>query len=190
MDETICFYCRRPAKDCFTHPSCKGNIDGLFIFASYKGPMRKIIHAIKYEGIFAACSDLAKLSLSTYSNQFNFDYLVPVPLSNQRLGERGFNQTERLAKVIGKELGKEVVNILQRNRNTKPQFDLSFDERKLNLSEAFSLSKNLKTKNLKGLSFCIVDDVMTTGATLEECAKVLKESGANKIYLIVVAHHS
>lgn len=77
--------------------------------------------------------------------------------------------------------------MLVRTRKTTPQFDLKYEERQENVKGAFSLNQRLNTNNLSGLSFCLVDDVATTGSTIFECAKVLKKSGAENVWAICLA---
>ena len=77
--------------------------------------------------------------------------------------------------------------MLVRNRETKPKFDLKILERYDNVKNAFSINEKYKNKNLKDLNICLVDDVLTTGSTIIECAKVLRQAGASKIYAICLA---
>lgn len=178
----------------------------MFVLAHYHKLIPKLIHEIKYQGAYAISSELAELIVSKYHHQFFIDYFVPVPLSKKREQDRGFNQAEKLAqglvnslRVYGtSRLPKNdqkavddilltVVSALERVRETKPQFDLKYEERKNNVRGAFTLNQGLLTKNLNGFSFCLVDDVATTGSTLFECAKVLKKSGAEKVWAMTIA---
>lgn len=182
----VCPYCERPSPHGLTHPRCEkvGGLDGLFVLAHYRGIIPKAIREIKYQGYFAIAGEFADLIVDKYHNNFEFQYLVPVPLSKDRQRLRGFNQAEKLAKALAL---KPVVNLLVRSRDTRPQFDLKYDDRKKNLKDAFTLNPNLKTLDLKPYSFCLIDDVATTGTTLSECAKVLKKAGSKKVYGITIA---
>lgn len=184
FDIQVCPYCERPSLYGLAHPSCTKDLDGLFVLAHYQNLIPTLIHEIKYQHVFAASGEVAKLILQNYHHQFNFDYLVPVPLSKKREHTRGFNQAEKLAKALHL---KPTINLLARLKDTKPQFDLSFTDRKKNVKDVFALSPNLLTRSLSKLSFCLVDDVATTGSTLFECAKVLKSAGAQKVYAICIA---
>lgn len=182
----VCPYCERPSLHGLTHPGCEESqyLDGMFVLAHYKKLIPEIIHQIKYQGVYATSKEIANLILQNYDHSFHFDYFVPVPLSKKRELTRGFNQAEKLAKALR---FKPVVNLLIRTKDTKPQFELSVTERKKNVKNVFALNPNLLTHSLSNLSFCLIDDVATTGSTLFECAKVLKNSGAKKVYAICIA---
>lgn len=155
-------------------------IDDVFILAHYDGVIREAIKEIKYQGIFAINLELAEMIRKNFRHKFNFDYLVPVPLSQKRLAQRGFNQAEKLAKYLGMA---PVLNCLTRTRDTKPQFDLKFKERKENVRGAFT-TRHLLPANC---CVCLVDDVATTGATVSECARALRAAGAKAVFAICVA---
>lgn len=156
------------------------DLDDVFVLAHYDGLVQKAIKEVKYRGTFAINQELAELIRKNFHQQFTFDYLVPVPLAPKRLAERGFNQSEKLAKYL--KLA-PVLNCLVRRRETKPQFDLKIAERRKNVRNAFVTT----THRLPAGSYCLVDDVATTGATLSECAKALKKTGAKRIFAICVA---
>ncbi|MBU0706368.1 ComF family protein [Patescibacteria group bacterium] len=113
--------------------------------------------------------------------------LIPVPLHKKRLNYRGFNQAELIARATANRYGKDtrVLNPLMRVKNTSQQAKLNKKERQLNLTEAFEIAEDLES--LSGKVCFIVDDVCTTGATLDNCARVLKENGIKKVYGLVVA---
>ncbi len=202
----VCPYCEKSSPYGYPHPRCAKpqGIDGLFVLAHYRGIIPQAIHEIKYNGAYAITSELAQLILQKYHGHFQFNYLVPVPLSKKRERDRGFNQAEKLANSLAKSLRSTdyrlspskkavdrsqlaVVKVLERIKETRPQFDLKYKDRQKNMIGAFALNHELITKNLSGVSFCLVDDVATTGATLFECAKVLKIAGAEKVYGITIA---
>jgi competence protein ComFC len=193
FDIQVCPYCEKPSLNGLTHEGCrkKDGLDGMFVLAHYRGPIREAIRQIKYEGAFAIGKEIADMFREKYHHKFEFDYLVPVPLSAERERDRGFNQAEKLAGYLNqgsrnRNQETKVQNCLRRNRNTKPQFDLSSEERINNVENAFVLISNFKLK-ISNSSVCLVDDVCTTGATIFECAKVLKMAGAKKVYAICVA---
>lgn len=197
--DQVCPYCELLSPYGFTHPRCEKQygLDGLFVLAHYHQLIPKITHEVKYQGYFAILPEVAELIAQHYHHKFNFQYFVPVPLSKKRERERGFNQAEKLALSLQSTVyplqqaqirnNKSVVKLLIRTRDTRPQFDLKMDERKNNVKDAFALNPNLLAINLKPYSFCLIDDVATTGATLFECAKVLKKSGAKNVYAITIA---
>lgn len=114
-------------------------------------------------------------------------YLIPVPLHKKRLNYRGFNQAELIAREVGDCFGKRVrlVHPLRRVRHTLQQAKLNKNERHRNLNEAFEVTQDL-SELTEGVCF-LVDDVCTTGATLDSCARALKERGLKKVYGLVVA---
>lgn len=201
FDNQVCPYCEKSSPYGYTHSRCvKSNgLDGLFVLSHYHGLIPKAIHEIKYQGYFAILSELAEFITQKYHRQYNFKYFVPIPLSKNRERARGFNQAEKLANELVKipfrhsgqspesPISIKVVNLLERTRDTRPQFELKYEDRQHNMKDAFSLNHELITKNLSGLSFCLVDDVATTGSTLFECAKVLKHAGSEKVYGITIA---
>lgn len=192
--QQLCPYCKQHSTHGLTHSHCqkKLGLDGLFVWANYSGPIPLVIKTIKYDGVYGAIGEIASAMAETYSNQFQFDFLVPVPLSKDRERERGFNQAEKLAFKIAQELERSylprhfpVATILKRTRNTLPQFDLGLKERVTNLTGAFAVER--RGESLSHYSFCVVDDVATTGTTLFECAKVLKQAGARRVYGMAIA---
>jgi competence protein ComFC len=113
-----------------------------------------------------------------------FDVIVPVPLHPARQRERGFNQAALLAERLGPHLGVPVRSVLQRVRYTTTQTAFDRGERIQNLRHAFRLRKNA---DVRKLSVLLIDDVLTTGSTLSECARVLKENGARCVYAATAA---
>lgn len=176
----FCEDCRKQIK--FYSPTVQNK--NFFALAHYDGVIRQAIHDIKYRGHFAIIKELAIMFPKLPPSPF--DYLIPVPLSFQRFHEREFNQALVLAHELGKRWGVEVADCLRRIRNTKPQFDLSEKERLENVRDAFGLIKHFESK-IKNTFVCLVDDVATTGATLQECAKVLKSAGVKKVGAVVIA---
>lgn len=110
--------------------------------------------------------------------------LVPVPLYFLRERWRGYNQAEILAGMIGQKLKMPWENMLRKTRSTKRQVDLEGVRRRKNLANVFK--KNSKAE-VNGKKIVLIDDISTTGTTLEECAKVLKSSGAKEVWGLVVA---
>ena len=168
------------------------NLDGLFFPLSYKHNLvKEIIHQLKYEPFV---KDLAKtLTELIIAHFFLLDnkkvwenkILVPIPLERKKLKWRGFNQAEEIAKELANKLGIPLLTeCLKKIKITLPQAELSEKERKGNIKGAF-LARN--TNLIKNKKVLLVDDVYTTGATMEEAAKVLKEAGAKEVWGVVVA---
>lgn len=188
-------------RTCF---SCapKHSLDGVFSASVFReaAVIAEAVHVLKYEYVpelaFPLGTFLAKAATKTELPLP--DLLIPVPLHPWRLRYRGFNQSALIAQSFASTFMPELAvsvreDLLARHRFTLPQAkSRGAKERKANLRGAFSLQKtNGSTKAtkkvLKGKTVWLVDDVATTGATLEECAKVLKKSGAKKVFGIVVA---
>jgi ComF family protein len=147
----------------------------------YDGSLRAIIHALKYDGRRSLAGPLADLIRSDCGNLIAAsDLVVPVPLHARRRRERGFNQAEELAV----KLGLPCRSVLRRKRATPSQTDLPAARRHANVRDAFSVSRGV---SISGLRVLLVDDVCTTGATLEACAQVLKAGGAANVRAVTAA---
>jgi competence protein ComFC len=159
-------------------------IDSVFLFE--QDPLvRMAIHLLKYSGaeriadrlgIFIAKKIVNDEKLSTS------DIMIPVPLHPARKRERGYNQSDLIANSISRELGiKNESHLLERTRQTQTQTSFDAEGRKKNISGAFSLERN-PPDSVSGKNILLIDDVITTGSTIRECAKVLKENGAAEVY--------
>ena len=113
-----------------------------------------------------------------------FDCIVCVPLTRRAKSKRGFNQSEILAKAVSGRVGKPYINAVEKRKETSEQKDLSRKERSKNLARCF---KVVRREEVKGKRVLVVDDVLTTGATADEMAKVLLKAGAAKVYLATAA---
>ena len=157
----------------------------------YDATLRDVIHALKYEGRRSIAPRLARLMAHHGAAVLHgADVVVPVPLHRRRQRRRGFNQADDLA--CG--LGLPVSRALRRVRATHPQVDLPADQRRDNVRDAFRLASNpplfpsrTATFVLPGRVVVLVDDVATTGATLEACARVLKAAGAEEVRALTAA---
>ena len=153
-------------------------------------PVRELIHNLKYMRVYAISNVLAKL-LYTYMQYFTILFpknsvIIPMPLHSRRERTRGFNQSLLIAKSLADTLDIPICSgVLRRTINTKPQIEFRAAERRQNIIGAFSVTLPEKIKNK---TVILLDDVKTTGSTLEEAARVLKDAGAQKIWAITVAH--
>ena len=184
-------------------PSCKKNnnlvLDGIFVTGFWEDPLfRKIIYLFKYEFIFEAGKILNKnivnfvkfhKILSENTNKKNKIILTAVPLHQKRENWRGFNQSEKLCQALAKKFKIQFYpKLLERKKNTPPQMNITdAKSRKLNIYAAFCLGPDFKKRLLRDAIVIIVDDITTTGATLNECAKILKKYKPKKIYGLVLA---
>lgn len=187
----VCKRCGTPfTGDAQVCKQCKKNplqdIDGIRS-ASYfeNSPIRAAIHFLKYRNHKAVASVLATILADAYrSYQIAADIIVPVPLHSSRLTERGYNQSELLAKAVSNILRLSVNTItLQRVRQTKSQMTLGITERHQNMTDAFAC-RNL---DLSGQKVLLIDDVCTTGSTLNACANALKKSGVASVWGLTLA---
>ncbi len=153
-----------------------------------RGVVRKVMHDFKYGGQLHLRHLLGQWLCETLADPRlagrRFDCIVPVPLHPARQRERGFNQAEVLAGLLGRRSGVPVQALLQRTRYTTTQTQFDRDERIENLAGAFRLRRGGDVQELRVL---LIDDVLTTGSTLSECAAVLKQSGAQSVYAATAA---
>jgi ComF family protein len=153
----------------------------------YEGSLREIIHAFKYSARRSLARPLARLvraQAATHAVLDDVDAIVPVPLHRSRKRTRGFNQARDLARAL--KLDAPVLNALRRVRATRPQADLPAAQRHRNVRDAFALAAPRKLPP-PGACVLLVDDVCTTGATLEACARVLKRAGVREVRAVTVA---
>ena len=159
------------------------------------GTLQSILHQLKYNGSTSLGVELGRRLGEKLRIEFpdhSIDGIVPVPLHSTKLRERGYNQSEHIAKGIREMTGIPVLpSLLRRHKYTTTQTQLSATERKENVGDAFSVNKRYLL-DLEGKTFLIVDDVITTGATIEACAEVLMGSGARSIVAgsVGIADHS
>lgn len=152
--------------------------------------MRELIHALKYRRVRALDLILGDMLLG-YVHKFGIilprgAMLIPIPLHPGRQRTRGFNQAELIAQRLGECLGLSVeAEVLRKVKKTTPQVELSAEERRKNVVNTFAVSN---TSLIMGKTIFLLDDVKTTGATLEEAARVLKEAGVKRIWAITAAH--
>lgn len=197
-DAQVCPLCKAPfSPNGATCSKCQGKtaLDGLFIARPYRFRLVSgLIHALKYRFLEQAALPLVTLleeSLAHHSLPLP-DFLIPVPLHPRRLRFRGFNQAQLIAQELQQHLapGLDIpidTKNLKRTRFTKPQMKaLSREERLHNLSGAFTVEK-ITAGPLVGKYVWLIDDVATTGTTLDECARALKAAGVRKVWGVVIA---
>lgn len=157
----------------------------IYSYAYYSGVIKEIILKFKYKKIFLAGNILADFLYELIKeNKIEAEGILYVPCSKETLKQRGFNQCEIIAKILGEKLDIPVYNDLVKIKNTREQKVLSREERFKNIKDAFKLKHN---NNIKDKNIILIDDVITTGATLFECEKILKENGAKEIKILTVA---
>lgn len=156
--------------------------------AIFDGPVRELIHRLKYNGRFQHSRPLALLTsrlLAPFIEEFPADLLIPVPLHVKRLRQRGFNQAVLLGEHLGREWRLPLSRRnLRRIRWTEPQINLSATERVANVRGAFSVTDPALVREKR---IILVDDVYTTGSTAAECARVLFKAGAAEVIVVTIA---
>ena len=153
-----------------------------------RGLVRKLVHEFKYgHHRYLQYPLAAWLGETLHDPRLGgrrIDLIVPVPLHPARQRERGFNQAALLAELLARKIGLPLRPVLERIRYTTTQTAYDRTERMENLRDAFRLRKN---RDVRGLHVLLVDDVLTTGSTLSECARVLKKAGAVSVYAATAA---
>lgn len=192
----FCLVCRRNSIDGLTHPGCRKRytIDGVFSSIAYKGIAKKLVYNFKYKPYLAGLKEfLAELFFEGLIQKEEFSriyqkekiVIVPIPLHKKRHRERGYNQAEILAKELSKKLNLKTENILLRVKETHSQVGLKQKERQENISGAFKINPDTSISCCPNI--LLVDDVLTTGSTLLEAAKILKKNGVKKVWGITLA---
>ena len=185
----LCPKCGRPQISGILCPTCRQlqtEIDGIRSPYRFDEVIRKAIHQLKYHNLKAISSCLAEL-LADYlqSNPLPGETIVSVPLHPRRLRERGYNQSSLLARELGKLTNLPVIeNCLIRIKEAQPQVKAhNIEERRKNVIDAFMCHN----EKISGKQIILIDDVCTSGATLESCAVALKSKGATSVWGLTLA---
>lgn len=162
------------------------NVDQCLSPLYYHGSVKDSLHRYKFDGLSAYADIYSEFIVKCIDeNQISCDSITWVPLSRRRLRKRGYDQAELLAKGIGKRLGLPPVRLLKKRRDTPPQSKTgSAEKRRANIAGAYTC---LRPEQVAGKRVLLVDDIVTTGATLSEAAGVLKKAGAVEVLAATVA---
>jgi ComF family protein len=180
VKEPICTSCGKPSAtvlglcgNCTRHPLAVNQIRAA---ALHEDPVRRTLHQMKYEGFFSLANPLGEIMVEAWSRwQLPYDMVVPIPLHAERKRQRGYNQAELLVQAVKKILSwNSAPEVLRRHKRTAPQVGLTIDQRRHNVRGAFSANKD----KIAGQRILLVDDVCTTGSTLDSAARVLLDAGA------------
>lgn len=187
----VCPECSRPSPVGLTHLGCRRphGVDGIFCSGSFSNPLLKLsIKELKYKNLRGAAEPLSEFLKNRLIDNFS-DFLdlykpiiTPVPLYQTRAAFRGYNQSALLGQPLAGKLGLGFEEVLTRKTDTRDQTKLNREQRIENVKGAFAVQGGVSGKN-----YFILDDVSTTGATLKECAKVLKRNGADAVWGIALA---
>jgi competence protein ComFC len=190
----ICLICGKSSIDSLTHPGCLGKytIDGCFAIVQYKGIIKKLLYQYKYNPNLSNLKEF--LSELFYEGIIQHEVLypklqsailVPIPLHASRFRTRGYDQVDLLTQSLAKRLDMPVKHLLKRVKKTRSQFGLKREERIRNMREAFEIEPGSKYADKTVL---LVDDIVTSGTTLAEAARMLKREGYKKVYGLAFAH--
>lgn len=186
-----CPHCDRPSFCGKTHTGCarKLDLDGHRYLWEYKGVVRRAILTMKYKFAFDVAANLAEAASINLKTEPFFPkktLLLPIPTHPIRRNWRGFNQSEAVGKLLAQKMGWGYEpNLLVKNKTTVAQTELKRQSRLTNLQNVFSL--NPEKRFSKKMLFLLFDDVWTTGSTLKEACKVLKEAGADRVWGLTLA---
>lgn len=160
------------------------NFDAAYSYGSYDGPLQKLIQLFKYGKVESLAGPLSHFILRSLPFGENFDAVMAMPMHWRKKWERGFNQAELLAKPVARRYGVKLSDNLQRARYTKPQAGLDEKQRQQNLKKSFVVRRPAE---ISGKRVLLIDDVLTTGATLRAAAAALKASGAARVTALTLA---
>lgn len=159
--------------------------DGILAYGYYSGVLKQLILEFKYKKNFVAGMILVEFLFDLIKDSnVSIDGIVFIPSSKKTLKQRGFNQCEYLANELSKKIKVDLYKDIIKVKNTKEQKLLSKEDRFKNISGAFDLKDK---NNIKNKRLLLIDDVVTTGATVYECEKILKKNGAESIKILTVA---
>ncbi len=180
IEPTVCLECRQNDRIYF---------DSVRAAGIYQGVLRESVRVLKYNDRSCLGRELGELMVEAYRKHFDwadFDYLIPVPLYRKQWRKRQYNQAQVLCLHLAEKTGiPELAGGLVRSRETRPQYQLTRQERGVNLRGAFRVNPKY---DLAGKRVLVIDDISTTGTTINECARVLKQSGAEEVHGLVLAH--
>jgi len=191
--EFFCRACQTPFVDAYPldeHDLCTGcresqvNFDTVYSFGSYEGPLRKLIHLFKYGKVETLAAPLSRLLIRSLPLDLRFDMVIAMPMHWRKRWERGFNQAELLAKPVARRYDLKLATNLTRKRYTKAQASLTGAQRLANSKDAFSVRR---PGQISGKRVLLIDDVLTTGATLRAAAAALKKAGAVHVWALTLA---
>lgn len=184
ISEPFCNKCGKEIDDnekelCYDCSKNKHYFDKSRALYSYNDDIKKSIYSFKYKNQKEFAKFYAKDIHKKFSNWIvnnRIDIIVPIPLHKKKLKKRGYNQAELLARELSKFTDAQVVNVVERIKYTKPQKALSNIKRKENLKDAFIIKEGIE-----GLNILLIDDIYTTGSTLDNVSKILYKNKANKV---------
>lgn len=192
ISKPVCTRCGKPYSHGVSHDACSLCLNTEMYFEKgytvfeFSGIVQNTLYRLKYGGETELADVFGKL-MADYAAELkeHINLIIPVPLHIEKLKKRGFNQSWLICKALGREWGIDSSDkALVRSRYTESQINLSKKQRLSNVRGAFALNSRFK---IQGKSVLIVDDIMTTGSTLNECSRMLKSGGASHVYALTAA---
>lgn len=193
----ICFYCKKPSLYGLTHTYCinKFNVDGITTLYYYTPFLRKLIKNIKYRLAYQVWSEFSRgidvnviKRLDFYNKISNRCVMQPIPLSKNRFAQRGFNQAKFISRFFQTFLQIPIVDLLIKKNETSPQaMMITKKERHINVKGAFGINLKYDSIIKKTTDLILVDDIVTTGSTVKEAARILKLFGIRNVYVLALA---
>ncbi len=197
INQDVCLYCKKSSLFGLTHLGCRKNfnVDGLISLYYYSPMLKKIVKNIKYrlatevwQEFYRIIKPQVIIKLSFYKKLSPGFVFQPIPLTKNKYNERGFNQAFLIAKFFQKFLNFPIVDLLVRKKETSAQAQIE-DKRKryLNIRGAFAINLDCRGVIHHALEIILIDDVVTSGSTIKEAARVLKKAGVKKVYVLALA---
>ncbi len=192
--QDVCLYCHKSSLFGLTHPGCQNklNVDGLMTLYYYNPILKKIIKNIKYRLAVQVWQEFCRVikpevisKLIFYRKMSSGTIIQPVPLTKNKYNERGFNQAKIISLFFQKFINCPIVNLLHRKKESPAQAQLSsLKKRYQNVRGVFQV---IDKTHLNNKIIILIDDVVTTGTTVKEAARILKGAGAKKVYVLALA---
>lgn len=196
LKEPLCYKCGRQiisttSEYCDTCSNYNFSFDRAFSLWPYNNTVKSSLSSFKYKGRreFAEYyADKLYEHFNLLLSKLNITTIIPVPIHSMRLKDRGYNQADLIAKILAEKMKlPNSSDYLIRSKNTIAQKNLDPVSRRKNLKNAFEVNKNSKYYGVHLRNVLLIDDIYTTGSTVNACAKVLKDSGTEKVYVLCVA---
>lgn len=186
VPEQICPMCSKPSLDGWTHTRCRrwSGMERLIVGLPYRGVVQQCLKKVKYKSAWDILDFLYRLQ--TIDVRLQNCLITAVPMWREKERERGFNQADIVAVMVAENNKVPYLVTLERTRETKPMFGLKKKDRRENVEGAFKITCQ-QTNKLAGKRVILVDDVWTTGSTMRECAKVLKQGGVESVWGLTLA---
>lgn len=187
VGDSFCCHCGYNIERCICHSNINIPLPHIAAVYMYNGDVREKIHAMKFHHrlsfVSSFADDMAKRTLQAYPD-IKFDGVCFVPMTKKDEKRRGYNQSRLLAKSLAHKMGVPMIDCLEKTKKTRKQHTLTGHERIDNLKNSFSVGTPAE---VSGKVLLLCDDIKTTGATLYECVKTLKDSAAKDVYCICIA---